>query len=134
VKNFSNQKWFNGLAFLVDIPHHIDGRGMLTPFDFEGLPFRPQRIFTVSNVPVGTVRGKHGHLEGTQLLFCIQGEIQLLLRYKDQEVAICLKPCTSGLLFKSGIWCQQTYSAPDSVMLAFADSPYNPASYFTGES
>ncbi|MEX0828282.1 MAG: WxcM-like domain-containing protein, partial [Haliea sp.] len=63
---------------LLPVDRLTDERGSLLPLDWESLPFEPRRIFTVSCVPAGTVRGGHGHRTCAQLLVAIAGEIEVL--------------------------------------------------------
>jgi dTDP-4-dehydrorhamnose 3,5-epimerase-like enzyme len=103
------------------------------PVEFEQMPFVPRRVFTVSNVSAGTVRGGHGHRFGRQLLFCLEGRIEIELRYSSQAAQMLLKPDGCGLLFEPGVWCQQRYLQTHTVMLALASEPYDPTSYFVDE-
>jgi len=127
--DFSHHSWFEGRARLIDLPVHTDERGNLLPIDFDDLPFRPRRVFTVTNVPAGAIRGEHGHRTGQQLLICLQGKIELVLRTGPEEVNTALIPTGPGLLLGSGVWCRQTYVASDSVLLVMASEKYDPASY-----
>lgn len=120
---------FNGLAHWVPLQVHQDARGRLLPLEFGLLPFVPCRVFTVADVPVGAVRGEHGHRSGQQLLVCLQGRIEILLRYVHHEASMVLLPSEHGLLVHAGVWCRQTYVQAHSVLLVLASEPYDPASY-----
>ena len=121
--------FFGGQAKLLGIRPHADERGMLTPFAFDQLPFTPRRCFTVTGAPAGCVRGGHAHRSGMQALFCLQGRIDILMRYRGEEVELTLAPSSCGLVFGPGVWCQQQYVEDGSVLLVFASEPYDPASY-----
>jgi hypothetical protein len=77
------------------------------------------------------VRGEHGHHAGQQLLVCLQGSIEIWLRYRQQEASLVLLPGEPGLLLQAGVWCRQTYVQAHSVLLVLASEPYDPASYFS---
>lgn len=126
-----NRAFFDGRARLIPMSGHGDRRGLLLPFDFAQLPFAPRRAFSVSNVPAGEVRGRHAHRHGEQLLVCLQGSIEILMRYQDDAETLTLEPGTPGLLIGTGVWCQQTYLSAGSVLLVFASHPYDPQSYTT---
>lgn len=126
--------YFGGLARRVRLPRHVDARGTLAPFDFAGLPFVPRRAFVVSGVPAGTVRGGHGHRTGSQLLVCIGGRIEVLMRHQDAEATLVLDPASPALVFGPGVWCRQRYLAEGSLLLVFASEPYDPGSYLTDAS
>lgn len=123
--------FFDGRARLIPLRGHGDARGLLLPFDFATLPFTPCRIFTVSQVPTGTVRGAHGHKSGEQLLVCLQGRIDILMRHLDEAETLTLSPSSHGLLVGAGVWCQQTYLTWETVLMVFASQPYDPQSYLT---
>lgn len=134
VSGMGEGSFFGGRASLILRPCHADVRGVLVPFPFDELPFVPRRVFTVSRVPVGTVRGGHAHRSGFQCLFCPQGRIEVLLRCDGEEVVQMLDSERIGLLVGPGVWGRQRFMAPDSVLLVFASDPYDPDSYFDGAS
>ncbi len=98
--------------------------------EWEGLPFRPQRIFTINGVPPGTVRGCHGHQTCAQLLVAIAGEIEVRVVQDGEHRTIVLTPDSPGLLVPAGIWFSQTYVSADAVLLVLASEPYNPDATF----
>jgi dTDP-4-dehydrorhamnose 3,5-epimerase-like enzyme len=118
-----------GCARLIELSVKSDPRGDLLPIPFEQLPFVPRRAFAVSGVPAGTRRGGHAHRSGVQLLICLQGRVDVLLRVGGGAEHLVLQADGCGLLFEQGVWCQQTYLDPNTVLLALASEPYDPASY-----
>jgi hypothetical protein len=125
----SSQEWFGGAARLIDLKRHVDARGALLPIEFDGLPFTPQRLFTVAGVSAGTERGGHAHRDGQQFLVCLQGEVELCLRRRDEEVRLRLRPDGPGLLLGSLVWCRQTYLQDGTVLLVVASRAYDATSY-----
>ena len=125
----SLRQWFDGRARLVPCEVVTDLRGTLLPLELDRLPLRPRRMFTVAGVPAGAVRGGHGHRVGQQLLICLQGRIEALLRRGDEEARVVLLPGGPGLLVGVGVWCQQTYLDTGSVLLVLASEPYDRDSY-----
>lgn len=121
--------FFDGRAQLVPFVRHADARGVLTPLDFGTLPFVVRRAFIVTQVPTGATRGGHAHRTAQQLLVCLRGRIDILMRAQQQEVLLTLGPETPGLLVDAGVWCRQTYVDPDSTLLVFASEAYDPGSY-----
>jgi hypothetical protein len=120
-------------AFLIPLRREVDPRGALLPLDFHALPFRPQRIFTVSDVPPGSIRGRHAHRSGRQLLVCLQGRISVTVVLGEQRTTFALLPGGPGLLVEAGVWGEQCYDAADSVLLVLCSEPYDAASYLYGE-
>lgn len=125
----TTQDFFDGRARLIAIEGYKDGRGLLLSADFAQLPFEPRRVFTVSNVPEGSLRGGHAHRVGEQLLVCLQGRISILMRYGEDTKTQVLEPDSPGLLIGAGVWSEQTYITAGSVLLVLASHPYDPQSY-----
>lgn len=121
--------FFGGQAKLVELARKADARGALRPFYFDQMPFPPVRAFVISEVPPGTVRGGHAHRFGMQLLICLRGRIDVLMRHADEEAFVILTPISHGLIVGPGVWAQQTYVAEGSTMLVFTSEPYDPTSY-----
>ena len=121
--------WFSDGASLVGLRRHKDARGTLLPVEFDTLPFLPRRLFTVSGMSAGTVRGGHAHRDGAQLLICLQGQVDLWLRRHDEEARVSLLPDGPGLLAGPKVWCQQTYVKEGTVLLVVSSKPYDPESY-----
>jgi dTDP-4-dehydrorhamnose 3,5-epimerase-like enzyme len=117
---------------LVSLPRIDQRRGTLLPFDFEALPFNPRRVFVVKGVPPGTVRGRHAHRRGQQLLVRLTGEIRVELRRGGNSKTIPLTSSDVGLLIPAGVWAAQTYVTPDSVLLVLCSEPYDAATYVSG--
>lgn len=121
---------FKGQAWLLDFDRHADLRGELLPFDFDRIPFIPRRIFAVSKVPPGIVRGGHGHQSCSQILVCLNGSVEILMRKHETEVCFSLDASSPALVLGPGIWCQQKYADDNTVLLVLASEPYDPESYF----
>lgn len=115
---------FQERARPVTLPHHTDARGVLLPFDFADLPFVPQRLFVVTGVPAGGVRGRHAHRDSWQLMACLAGHVDVLARYRDESLTVRLDAPGQAILIGPQVWSQQTYHSPDSALLVLASEPY----------
>jgi len=121
--------YFGGRAKLIELGRAADERGTLAPFYFDQMPFIPRRAFVVNNVPVGTTRGQHALRVGTQMLVCVHGRIDVLMRYGTTEASVIMTRDSGGLLLGCGVWAQQTYVTDGSSLLVFCSSPFDPAAY-----
>ena len=104
-------------------------RGVLTEIDFTSLPFQPVRIFFVTDVPPGSVRGRHTHRHGQQILICQLGRVQVRLRSEDAQELVVLEPDGPGLLLDAEVWAEQSYLESNSTLLVLCSHPYDPESY-----
>jgi dTDP-4-dehydrorhamnose 3,5-epimerase-like enzyme len=117
-------------ATLVPLPRFNDPRGSLLPLEWQVLPFEPRRVFTISGVPPGTVRGCHGHRTCAQLLVAVVGEIEVQMVQDSECQTIILTPDSPALLVPAGIWFSETYLSEGAVLLVLASEPYDPDAMF----
>ena len=122
------------LAKWIELRRIGEPRGVLTEIDFASLPFQPVRIFFVTDVPIGSVRGRHAHRHGQQILICQLGRVQILLRSEDAHELVVVEPDGSGLLLDTGVWAEQRYLESNSTLLVICSHPYDPEVYLDDES
>lgn len=106
-----------------------DTRGMLSYMELTDLPFIPRRMYYISKVPKGEVRGKHGHYEDQQYLFCIQGQIIVELVSKDKTEKVTLNPGDVAFLDRM-VWSQQEYVTGEEIMLVLCSRSFDKEDYF----
>jgi dTDP-4-dehydrorhamnose 3,5-epimerase-like enzyme len=121
--------FFGGQARLLRLAESADQRGKLLPIAFSRLPFEPKRCFIVSEVPAGTCRGRHAHRFGSQLLFCLNGRVDVLMRDGKSETTVTLSNDSAALLIGPRIWAQQTYVTENSILMVLASYDYDRSSY-----
>lgn len=112
-------------AQLVPLALHADRRGALVPLEFDDLPFRPRRVFVVSGVPPGTIRGRHAQRRGRQLLVCSSGRVTVELRRGARVSTVTLDRPDRGLLVDAGVWAAQTYETAGAVLVVLASEPFD---------
>jgi UDP-2-acetamido-3-amino-2,3-dideoxy-glucuronate N-acetyltransferase len=117
-------------AFLRRFAEFVDLRGSLTageiPNDF---PFTPRRWFLVYDVPNREVRGEHAHRVCHQFLICVSGRINVAVDDGTRRDEATLDAVTLGLYIPPLVWASQFRYDPNSVLLALASHPYDPADY-----
>ncbi len=89
-----------------------------------------KRMFFVSNVPKGEVRGNHAHIEDKQLLICIQGKILVSLD-DGKKIKQCVIEKGQSVLMNNMIWGKQTYLTGDDILLVLCNNEYEESDYMT---
>jgi UDP-2-acetamido-3-amino-2,3-dideoxy-glucuronate N-acetyltransferase len=107
---------------------YIDDRGSLLPIEFKNLPFTPQRIFFVTNVPVDTVRGGHAHYITKQFLICIKGQIEVTL-YDGTFWTRKVLNQNESILIPELIWDTQKFLTEGAELLVFCSTEFNTEDY-----
>lgn len=117
-------------ATLIELPSHRDMRGSLSVLEAgNGIPFTPQRIFFVHDVPSTLVRGEHAHRECDQFLVCIAGSMDVVVDDGRTGVRVTLGSPSRGLHLPAGIWGVQMNFSPDAVLAVAASHKYDPDDY-----
>lgn len=115
---------------LLSLRVAADMRGKLTVAQSgEGLPFIPQRIFMVHDVPSRETRGEHAHRECHQLLICVRGQCLAVADDGRLRQEFLLDDNHKALYMPPRIWGTQYRYSADAVLLVLASHPYDPADY-----
>ena len=72
---------------LIYFLKNSDERGELTSFDDSILPFKIKRIFYISDVPEGVIRGGHAHKKCEQIIIPITGKFEVSVE-NNREIEI----------------------------------------------
>jgi|SRR5210317_2095598 len=113
---------------LLDFQSHKDSRGCLTPINIGDLPFEAKRIFYVSGVPKGEVRGKHAHKTNQQILICISGSIEVSLDDGTKIDNYTLNE-NDGIFVDQLIWDEQKYLTGNDILLSICSNEYDESDY-----
>ena len=103
--------------------------GILRYMELTDLKFIPRRMYYITDTPKGEIRGKHGHYEDQQYLFCIKGQINVELYSKNGVEKVSLNPGESVFLDRM-VWAQQEYVTGDDIMLVLCSTAFNKEDYF----
>jgi len=110
--------------------HHQEGRGTLSYVEYEDLRFQPERMYYITNVPKGEVRGQHGHYEDQQYLICVKGQVRTTLISKEGETTTILNPGDTVFMDRM-VWGEQEYMTGEDILLVLCSTSYNPDDYIT---
>ena len=115
---------------LAEIKHVPDPNGTLavveTPRD---LPFAIARLFYVYGVKAGDVRGEHAHKAANQYLICVRGHCEIVCDDGAGKRTFLLDTPTKALLIPPGVWAEQHYKFPATILLVLSDRPYEENDY-----
>lgn len=114
---------------LVQLPSHIDGRGSLGVVEAADLPFDIRRIYYLYDVPMGAVRGEHGHKRLQQLILCLHGEVEIVLNDGARQFPFTLTDASTGLYLPPGLWRRLRFLVPETVVCVLASLPYEKDDY-----
>jgi len=119
-----------GGARLVRLGSFGDLRGMLAVAEVEGhVPFVPQRVFFVSDVPGREVRGEHAHRRCHQFLVCVRGSLSVIVDDGTARHEVLLDSPALGLYLPPLVWSVQYRFSADATLVVLASDPYDPADY-----
>lgn len=93
------------------------------------IPFTIQRVYFISQSLKDKSRGYHAHHQTNQLLFCIQGSIQMTFDDGYQRQSITLNQPEVGVMIPPKIWHEMHNFQADTILLVLASEKYDPQDY-----
>ena len=90
--------------------------------------FKTKRFFTISD-KIGSIRGKHAHINCQQFLICMHGKIKVICKDVKNTKTFILSNPTKGLLIPKGIWSTQYYLAKINILNVFCDKDFRETDY-----
>ena len=104
-------------------------RGILSYMELTDLKFIPRRMYYITKVPKGETRGKHGHYEDQQYLFCIKGQIKIHMVSKNEDKTIVLNP-GECIYVDRMVWGEQQYMTGEDIMLVLCSTKHDDGDKF----
>lgn len=106
-----------------------DDRGTMGVIEETSVPFPIRRIFWLSNVPDGEVRGQHAHKNCEQYIVCAQGS--LTLEAESLQGVTYIKVMNKGDTFYLQVhtWLTLKNFSEDALVLVLASEPYDESEY-----
>ncbi len=112
------------------LTHCRDERGLLTAAQFPSqVPFLVKRIFVVSDVEPGGLRGGHAHHTCHQLLIPLSGEIRVTWEGLPDSGDLVLRKGGNALHIPPLVWALQEYLTPRASLLVLASHEYDVNDY-----
>lgn len=117
------------LPAIVPVRSHLDARGSLGVIEQADLPFQVQRVYYLFDVPIGAVRGEHGHKQLEQLMICMHGRLEVTLNDGSGQFHFTLDTPASALHVPPGLWRSLKFLEPGTVVCVLASRPYEKNDY-----
>jgi hypothetical protein len=112
---------------LCRFPAIADGRGHLTVAEFGAMPFPVRRVFFISEVPPGEIRGGHAQISCMELLLPVRGSVVVTVDDGRRRQDILLRDRNVGLVIAPKTWCVLSRFSEGAVLAVFASHPHDEA-------
>lgn len=106
-----------------------DPRGRLGAIEGSSLPFSIQRIYYLYDVPIGAIRGEHGHKRLQQLFLCMNGACDVTLFDGSREYRFRMDDPAMALYVPAGMWRSLKFHEAGTVISVLASRPYERSDY-----
>lgn len=114
---------------LVRIPRHDDQRGTLCFAEWHHLPFVPKRVFWISGIPAGALRGGHSHSTCAEVVFAVSGSFDMTVDTGRQRQTFHMDSPDTGIYIGPNVWCELSGFAPGTACAVVASEEYDPKGY-----
>tara|TARA_Y100000004_G_scaffold162538_1_gene191354 strand:- start:1135 stop:1527 length:393 start_codon:yes stop_codon:yes gene_type:complete len=92
--------------------------------------FDAKRMFYVTGVPKGSIRGYHAHKKDKQLLVCIKGSVKVCLDNGASPSEFLLEE-GKAIFMDTLVWGTQEYLTGDDILLVLCSEEHDPDEYIT---
>jgi hypothetical protein len=112
-----------------DINFDSSGNGLLGYFEFDDLPFTPQRAYWLSKVAIHSSRGMHAHKNLSQLFINLSGSFDLTLDDGSERLVLGMKNSGEAILLKPGLWRELRNFSKNSLVFVLCDQKFSEDDY-----
>lgn len=115
---------------LITLPKVSTDRGSLTFIEsLKEVPFDIKRVYFVYDIPGGSTRDGHAHVELEQLIIPVSGSFDVVLDDGSQKETIKMNRANIGLRINKFVWRELCNFSSGSVCLILANIPYSEGDY-----
>lgn len=117
-------------VYSVQLPVIPDMRGSISVAEIgQFLPFTPERVFFVYDVPSREVRGEHAHKKLREFLISVKGACSVMVEDGHSREEFLLDSPGAALHIPPLTWRVHYKYSPDAVLLVLASEAYDPDDY-----
>ena len=114
---------------LIELPKILDDCFLYFAQAPDHIPFDIKRVYFITNARIKLSRGYHAHKKTKQVIFCIQGSIDLILNNGKSKSKITLDKSHIGVFIDKMIWHEMTKFKRDSIVLVLASEVFDEKDY-----
>lgn len=109
--------------------HHHENGNLSVAENGDDFPFRIKRVFFIYDVPGGTDRGSHCHIDCHEFVVAASGSFDFLIDDGREKRVVTLNRSNVGLHIVPGIWVELRNFSSGSVCLTMASDTFDPGDY-----
>jgi hypothetical protein len=116
---------------LIELPKHSDPRGNLSVVEGNvQVPFDIERVYYLYDVPGGSTRAGHGHVELQQLIIAMSGSFDVIVDDGYTRKKFHLNRSYYGLYIPRRMWREVENFSSGGVCLVLASTKFDRTDYF----
>ena len=110
---------------IIDLPIINDHRGNLSFIEnSKHIPFSMERVYYLYDVPGGSHRGGHAHINLQQVLISLSGSFDVIVNDGANKKKFILDRCFKALYIPTMIWRELENFSSNSICLVLASTKY----------
>ncbi len=117
------------LSYLINIPIIKDEGYLCFMEESNHIPFKIKRVYYIFDTIGGAVRGMHAHKKTRQLIFCLQGSVDLILDDGVKREKVILNKANKGLFLDRMIWHEMINFRDSAILLVVASDFFKESDY-----
>lgn len=116
-------------SHLIELPKIFDDCFLIFAQTPDHIPFNIQRVYYITKSDPKLPRGYHAHKKTKQVIFCIQGNLKLVLDNGKKRKKIFLDQPNIGVLIDKMMWHEMTDFKKETILLVLASEVFDEKDY-----